>query len=48
MEVGETAGVHQHPAGLGVGDRAVVANEAATAALVVHSDSVQRNVDRVR
>ena len=45
--VGESARVHKHPAGLGVGDAAVVAYEAAATALVVHAHLVQGDVYRV-
>ncbi len=47
MVVGQPTGVHQHPAFLGILDGAVVANEPASAALVIDAGAVERDVDGV-
>ena len=47
MVVGQTTGVHQHPAFLGILDGAVVADEPAAAALVIDAGAVERKVDGV-
>ena len=47
MVVGQTTGVHQHPAFLGILDGAVVADEPAAAALIIDAGAVERDVDGV-
>lgn len=45
--VRQSSWMHQHPAWLGVGDGAVVSDEPASTALVVHPRPIQGDVDGV-